>query len=172
MNIDHLKDRLTILAKEFNINENEMQKGIDAFLQNISIDSFENTFTQGLVGNKIPLYSEYDFVNEDFDKVLSYMELPHLEHYGAKNLFALRYMGEDVLEEGIKHDSILIFTECEKIDRDGIYAVVSRFSMQFKKALFKNKEIYITPLDNKKRFPKISKTAKANGRLVCVINKH
>lgn len=137
---------------------------------NIKGDNLENIFTQGYFGSRIPLLTEYDLINDCDYHVIYYFELPHLEKYGENNLFALRYMGEDIPEKGILHDSILVFVRCNKVTCDGIYAIVSRDALRFKQAELSEGEIKMTPLDSKRRIPKNFKTVSAKGRLVSCIN--
>lgn len=145
----------------------------EKFMQLFAMNNnFENIFTQGYFGSKIPLLTEYDLINDCSDRVIYYFELPHLEKYGENNLFALRYTGGDVPEKGILHDSILVFVQCTKVDRDGIYAIVKRDTLSIKSASLENGEIRLEPLDGKKRTPNFYKTSKARGRLVSCINNY
>ncbi len=146
---------------------------VEEFMQTSALsNNLENIFTQGYFGSKIPLLTEYDLINDCSDRVIYYFELPHLEKYGANNLFALRYTGVDVPDKGILHNSILVFVRCEKVDRDGIYAIVKREALSIKSATLKNGEIRLEVLDGKKRAPNFYKTSKASGRLVCCINNY
>ena len=131
---------------------------------------FENTFTQSYFGFEIPFVTEADIINDCTDRVISYIRLPHLEHYGENNLFAVRYMGGDVAERGILHGSILVFVNCEKVTCDGVYAIVSRGTLQFKTAERKDGKITLRVMNGKKNMPKTFKSAKAIGRLVSCIN--
>lgn len=167
MSINPFDEELKDIIRKYNISNEDVSK-----IRSAQISNLENVFVQGLVGSKIPLFTEYDFINHFDHRVVYYFELPHLEKYGAENLFALRYTGDDVLQKGIMHDSILIFKKCTRITKDGVYAVVSRNSLKFKRAELLDDKIHITPLDGKRRIPKLCKSASAVGRLVCCINNY
>ncbi|MBQ6998767.1 MAG: helix-turn-helix transcriptional regulator [Clostridia bacterium] len=155
----------------FSVPSVEFVLGAEEFMQTSALsNNLENTFTQGHFGSKIPLLTEYDLINDCSDRVIYYLEIPHLEKYGKNNLFALRYTGADVPDKGILHNSTLIFVRCEKVDRDGIYAIVKRETLSIKSATLKNGEIRLEVLDGKRRAPNFYKTSKASGRLVCCIN--
>lgn len=144
------------------------EKFIGSFVE---VTSFQNIFVQSDFGNKIPLLTEYDFINDCDYHVIHYYELPQLKKYEDKNLFALKYSGTDIPEKGILNDSILVFVQCDRIRCDGVYAVASRGALKFKQAeVLDTKEIRITPLDGKRRIPSRCKSASARGRLVCCIN--
>lgn len=130
---------------------------------------FENIVTQGCFGNIIPLITEYDLITNCDNHVVFYMELPQLNEYKDK-LFAMCYKGESVPEYGILPESVLVFTWCDNIDRDGVYAVVSRGALKFKKARLSDGMINVTPLDGKRHLPNRFKSASAKGRLVCCVN--
>lgn len=133
--------------------------------------NFQNIFTQGYFGSKIPLLTEYDLVNDCDYHVIYYYELPQLEKYGENNLFALMYVGDDIPEKGILNGAVLVFVKCSKITSDGVYAVVSRGALKFKNAeIVDSNVIKLTPLDGKRRIPTRVKSSSANGRLVCCIN--
>ncbi len=135
-----------------------------------SEDHLESLFAQGQFGNKIPLVTEADLMSDCENHIVSYYELPDLAEYGQNNLFALRYTGESVPEKGISENSILVFTRCKRVDRDGVYAVASRNTLKLKQAQLSEGRIKLTPLDNKKRLPQYFTTVSAKGRLVCCIN--
>ena len=135
-------------------------------------NNFENIFTQGYFGSKIPLLTEYDLINDCDDRVIYYFELPHLEKYGENNLFALRYTGDDIPENGILTNSVLVFVNCEKVDRDGIYAIIKRDVLSIKSATIENGVIRLETVDGKKRAPNFYKSVTARGRLVCCINNY
>lgn len=135
-----------------------------------SADTLENTFVQGSFGRKIPLLTEYELINDCSERVMYYFELPHLEKYGESNMFALRYTGDDVPDKGILNNAILVFTRCEKVDRDGVYAIVKRDKLSIKTATFSDGKIRLELLDGKKRTPNFYKTVNARGRMVSCIN--
>lgn len=148
------------------INEVQLKFNIDAEEKN----SFENIFVQGYFGYKTPLLNDEDFIKDNVNRVIAYYEIPHLNKFGDNNLFALRYTGNNIVDKGIFHDSILIFHHCTQIDRDGIYVVVKRGRLGIKEAVFTEHGIRMTPLDSVKRIPVMQKTSVASGRLVCCIN--
>jgi len=147
-----------------------IEKAEEFFNISANEEGFQNIFTQGYFGTKVPLLSDEDLINDCANHVIYYFELPHLSKYGENNLFALRYKGNDILDKGILHDSILVFYRCDKIDRDGIYAVIKRKSLSIKEATLTDDYIRIVPLDSKRRFPSKQKSSVASGRLVCCIN--
>ena len=86
-------------------------------------------------------------------------------------MFALAYTGDDIPEKGILNGAVLVFVQCDKITRDGVYAVASRGALKFKNAeIVDDNIIKLTPMDGKRRIPTRVKSASARGRLVCCIN--
>lgn len=132
--------------------------------------SFNNIFTQGYFGTKVPLLRDEDLVADNSNRVIYYFELPHLSKYGEDNLFALRYLGKNQPKIGIMHDSILVFVRCSKIDRDGIYAVIKRKSLSIRSATITNGKIRMVNLSTPKELSTMAKSSVAAGRLVCCIN--
>ena len=133
-------------------------------------DNWETVFSQGFFGPKIPLILPEDLVADNYNRIRCYFELPNLKQYGENRLFALHYTGESLPEKGILHDSILVFFECDCVDRPGIYAIISRGKLAFKDVTVSDDKYRIEPLDSKKHFPVFRKTCKAAGRLVSCIN--
>ena len=132
--------------------------------------SFNNIFTQGYFGTKVPLLREEDLISDNSNRIIYYFELPHLSKYGEDNLFALRYLGKNQPKIGIMHDSILVFVRCDKIDRDGIYAVIKRKALSIRSATITNGKIRMVYLSTPKELSTTAKSSIAAGRLVCCIN--
>ncbi len=170
LNIDEIELRLYLnedVVPSFKF-ISEAQRKFEIDIQDIN--NFENIFVQGYFGTKIPLLINEDFEKDNLNKVVAYYEIPHLNKLGENTLFALRYTGNNIIDKGIFHDSILIFQHCTEIDRNGIYAVVKRGRLCIKEAELTEHGIRITPLDSVKRISVTQKTSVASGRLVSCIN--
>lgn len=172
MDMDLLQEKLIKIMKEQNYSSDEILKYSSIFKKVIKSSNLENVFVQGGIECKIPLFTEYDLINDIDHRVIYYFELPHLESHGAENLFALEYKGESIPEHCIHKNSVLIFKRCEKVTSDGVYAVASRDSLKYKKAEITKDGIRITPLDNKKHLPQIRKTVSALGKMIASINNY
>lgn len=143
-----------------------------ALFGNDKFSGLANVFTQGSFGSKIPLVSEFDLINDCDSNLRLYYEIPEVEDYVGEGMFALRYNGIDVPELGILNGCTMIFANCKSVDRDGVYVVISRDKLRYKKADFipDTGEIRLTPLDGLRRIPQIFKKVSARGRMVCAIN--
>lgn len=165
-------EKLNSVMKELGYSEDEILKYASVLKEIIKGSNLENVFVQGGIECKIPLLTEYDLINDIDHRALYYFELPHLEHYGAENLFSMVYTGESIPEYCIHKNSILIFKRCEKVTEDGVYAILSRDTVKFSKAEISGDSIRITPLDNKRHLPKIRKTVSALGKMISSINNY
>lgn len=143
-----------------------------SFVGKEEFSGLANVFVQGNFGSKIPLVSEGDLINDEDTSVRFYYEVPDVEHYVKDGMFALRYTGADVPELGVLSGCTMIFVNCTSVDRDGVYAVISRDKLRYKKAelIPETNEIRLTPLDGTRRIPKRFKKVSARGRMVCAIN--
>lgn len=136
------------------------------------LSSLANVFTQGNFGCKIPLVSEEDVINDEDKSVEFYYELPDIEDYAKDGMFAIEYDGDDIPEYGILSGCKMIFVNCKSVDRDGVYAIISRDKLRYKKAeiISDTGEIRLTPLDGARRLPKRFKKVSARGRMICAVN--
>lgn len=133
-------------------------------------DSLESLFIQGQFGDKIPLVTESDITSGYDGNIEGFYELPDLKKYGNDRLFALRYRGEEIPEMGVRSNSVLVFTLCRHVDRDGVYAVSARNSLSLRRAMITDDGIRMVPLDGRRRMPQYFSRVSAIGRMVCCIN--
>lgn len=135
-------------------------------------DNWKTVFVQGFFGPKIPLFIPEDLINDNYNRIQCYFELPNLRHFGENCLFALNYDGDNVPDKGILKGSILVFYKCDEVDREGIYVVSNRGKLTFKEVTVSDDKYRIATLDGKRRLPVFRKTAKALGRLVSCVNNY
>ena len=63
---------------------NDLEKAEKFIGSFVEVTSFQNIFVQSDFGNKIPLLTEYDFINDCDYHVIHYYELPQLKKYEDK----------------------------------------------------------------------------------------
>lgn len=143
-----------------------------SFVDKEEFSGLANVLVQGNFGSKIPLVSEYDLINDRDTSLHIYYEIPDIEHYVQDGMFALRYDGANIPELGVVNGCAMIFVNCTSVDRDGVYAIISRDKLRYKMAelIPETDEIRLTPLDGTRRIPKRFKKVSARGRMVCAIN--